>query len=151
MSSDISMRKRRHGQTPFPRLVASAAILAAVVLAGCDRQPSGPAVAPIEPTQPAVLHSPPPVYPPELACYEQGGTVGLILKIGRDGSAQNIRIEHKSGHAELDQAAIEAVKTWQFRPGTRGGQPVESDLRVPVTFTPPVERPSMCFQLDERR
>lgn len=150
MSSDI-VRMRRLEQAPPTRLAASVAVLAAVLLAGCDRQPSGPAIAPIEPTQPAALQTPPPVYPPELACYEQGGTVGLILKIGRDGTPRNIRIERNSGHAQLDQAALEAVKTWKFRPGTRGGQPVESDLRVPVTFTPPVERPSMCFQLDEQR
>lgn len=149
MSIDIRTQMRS-ALSAFPRVAASLALLSALWLAGCD-SPSGPPVAAVEPTQPAALHTPPPVYPPELACYEQGGTVGLILKIGRDGSPRNIRVERGSGHAQLDQAALEAVKTWQFRAGTRGGQPVESDLRVPVTFTPPVERPSMCFQLDEKR
>ena len=63
----------------------------------------------------------------------------------------NIRIENSSGQPVLDQSAIKAVESWKFRPGTRNGNPVTTDLRVPVTFEPPTMRPDMCFQLDEQR
>ena len=123
-------------------------LLCATFLAGCE----GPAQTPvIAPTQPLAVQTPPPNYPAELACDDKGGTVGLIMAIDTDGTPVNIRVERSSGHAALDQSAIEAVQGWQFRPASRNGEPVQTDLRVPVTFTPPTMRPDMCFQLDEQR
>lgn len=126
------------------------ASLATLLLAGCNRE-AGDAAPVVMPTQPAAVDTPPPEYPVELACQDVGGTVGLILKIGTDGAPTDIRVENSSGHPQLDSAAAEAVTDWVFRPGTRGGSPVETDLRVPVTFTPPVERPDACFQLEDAR
>lgn len=123
-------------------------LLGLTLLAGCEGPVQAPAVAP---TQPLAVDTPPPNYPPELACDDQGGTVGLIMAIGIDGKPVDIRIETSSGHAALDQSAAEAVEGWQFRPATRNGDPIQTDLRVPVTFTPPAMRPDLCFQLDEQR
>jgi TonB family protein len=39
-----------------------------------------------------------------------------------------------SGARELDRAAVEAVRRWRFAPATRGGQPVEGSVQVPITF-----------------
>ncbi|MGY1424666.1 energy transducer TonB [Lysobacter sp. A289] len=103
------------------------------------------------PTQPLAVDTPPPTYPPELACADVGGEVGLIMQITADGHISDVRVENGSGHTALDEAAVAAVKTWRFEPATSRGEPVESDLRVPVTFTPPKMRPQMCFQLDEQR
>ena len=126
-------------------------LLTLAVLAGCGQGPGGPPAPTVEPTPPTAVNTPPPDYPLELACYEQGGTAGLILKIGLDGRARDIRVESSSGHPQLDQAALAAVETWEFRPATRGGQPVETDLRVPVKFTPPADRPAECYRMDEQR
>ncbi|MGH8083786.1 MAG: energy transducer TonB [Lysobacter sp.] len=131
----------------WPRAAACGALLSLALLAGCEGPIQAPAIAP---TQPAAVDTPPPVYPPELACADIGGTVGLLMEIGVDGSPANIRIESSSGQPMLDQSAMEAVKAWKFRPGTRNGNPVSTDLRVPVTFEPPTMRPDMCFQLDEQ-
>lgn len=128
-------------------LVPAAGLAMLLALAGCERPVDSEALIP--PTQPRAVHTPPPDYPAELACYEQGGTVGLILEIGVDGRPQDLRIERSSGHPQLDQAALDAVAGWEFRPGTRGGEPVATDLRIPVTFRPPVERPQMCNLVDE--
>lgn len=125
-----------------------ALLLSVVLLAGCE----GPVETPkIQPTQPLAVDTPPPAYPPELACDDKGGTAGLVMKIGIDGSPTDIRVETSSGYPALDQSAMAAVKTWKFRPATRNGDPVSTDLRVPVTFEPPTMRPDMCFQLDEQR
>jgi len=126
------------------------ASLAALLLAGCNQQAADTAPV-VMPTQPAAVDTPPPQYPVELACQDVGGTVGLILTISTDGAPTDIRVENSSGHPQLDAAAADAVTEWVFRPGTRGGSPVETDLRVPVTFTPPVERPAACFQLEDAR
>lgn len=105
----------------------------------------------VMPTQPLAVETPPPGYPPELACADLGGEVGLIMRITVDGHTSNVQVENGSGHAALDESAVAAVKAWRFEPATSRGEPVESDLRVPVTFSPPRMRPQMCFQLDEQR
>ena len=123
-------------------------LLCVVLLAGCEGPVQAPAIAP---TQPLAVDTPPPEYPAQLACDDIGGTVELIMKIGTDGHPTAIRVQNGSGQPALDQAAMAAVEGWTFRPATRNGSPVSTDLRVPVTFTPPTMRPDMCFQLDEQR
>ena len=135
-------------RTAFSRALPAAAVLAALALAGCERPVDSEALVP--PTQPMARHTPPPEYPAELACYDVGGTVDLIMEVGVDGAPQNVRVERSSGQPALDEAALAAVADWEFTPGTRGGQPVATDLRVPVTFRPPVERPQMCNLVDEQ-
>lgn len=124
------------------------ALLAACTGNGPGNQTEQPQA---QPTQPLAVETPPPDYPAELACDGVGGHVGLLMKIGTDGTPKNIRVEDGSGYAALDQAAIEAVKHWRFQPATRRGEAMETDLRVPVTFTAPTMRPDMCFQLDDQR
>ncbi|WP_052100821.1 energy transducer TonB [Novilysobacter arseniciresistens] len=118
------------------------------LLAACEGGPPDTSMM-VPPTQPVALDTPPPAYPAELACFDRGGTVGLLMKIGVDGSPADIRVETSSGHPQLDQSALDAVQGWKFRPATRNGNPVATDLRVPVTFSPPDVRPEMCFQYDE--
>ncbi len=136
-----------HTRTALTR-VLPAAVLAALALSGCERPVDSEALVP--PTQPMARHTPPPDYPAELACYDVGGTVELIMEVGADGTPQDVRVERSSGQPALDEAALAAVAGWEFTPGTRGGQPVATDLRVPVTFRPPVERPQMCNLVDEQ-
>jgi protein TonB len=62
-----------------------------------------------------------------------------------------VKLQKSSRHTALDEAAIAAVRTWEFRPATRGGQAVPFTISVPMTFNPPVERPDRCFALDEQR
>jgi protein TonB len=133
------------------RVAIGGAALCLALLAGCDGGGPPDTSMVVAPTQPVALDTPPPAYPPELACFDKGGTVGLLLEISVEGTPVNIRVENGSGHPQLDQAALDAVKTWRFRPATRNGTPVQTDLRVPVTFTPPTLRPDMCFQYEEQQ
>lgn len=143
------MSQSRTDTARAPLLLPLAGLVAAVALAGCDRPVDSEAL--VAPTQPMARHTPPPEYPVELACYDVGGTVELIMEVGLDGRPQQVRVERSSGQPALDEAALAAVREWEFTPGTRGGQPVASDLRVPVTFRPPTERPQMCNLVDEQR
>lgn len=121
-----------------------------LLLVGC--QGSGEYVPPgIPPTQPRARDTPPPVYPPELACANVGGQVVLTLVITRDGRTSEIQVQRSSGNAQLDQSATQAVRGWTFTPATVGGQPAARRIQVPVTFRPPPIRPDSCFALDAQR
>lgn len=128
---------------------ACAVVAASLLLAGCG--PGADAPAPVPFTELTAVETPPPDYPPELACDDVGGKVILRVTVGLDGTPSSVEVAQSSRTAALDLAAQEAVRTWRFRPATRGGQPLEKTIQVPVTFTPPALRPDVCFALDEQR
>jgi protein TonB len=74
-----------------------------------------------------------PVYP--FIGKEAGvqGTVILAAIISKTGTVENLRVV--SGPAMLQQAAIDAVKTWRYRPYLLNGQPVDVETTVNVVFT----------------
>ena len=51
----------------------------------------------------------------------------------RAGTIENLRVV--SGPAILQQAALDAVSTWRYRPYLLDGQPVEVETTVNVVFT----------------
>ena len=61
------------------------------------------------------------------------GTVVLNLVVQKDGSVRDIRVMTALGMG-LDEKAIDAVKQWRFRPGQKGGQPVDVSAVIEVTF-----------------
>lgn len=73
-----------------------------------------------------------PVYPEEASKEKISGTVKLHVVIARDGKIQQIQVV--SGHPLLVQAAIDAVRQWQYQPTLLNGQPVEVDTQVDVIF-----------------
>jgi TonB family protein len=77
-----------------------------------------------------------PKFPGYDAIYSLGGRVVLDVAIASDGSIVDVRIEKSSGHRELDESALDAVRRWQFTPGSRHGTPVGSVVRIPVNFNP---------------
>ena len=44
------------------------------------------------------------------------GEVVLRLGIGADGAVVSINVQHSSGHAVLDEAAVQSAQGWRFRP-----------------------------------
>lgn len=76
----------------------------------------------------------PPKYPPAALAARVQGSVLLNVTVGIDGLAQELRIRTSSGNADLDQAAVESVSTWQFNPRRCDGKPELSIAVVPVTF-----------------
>lgn len=126
------------------------AVTLALAAAACTQAPpASPSVGHSVP--PRAVRTPPPQYPEALACDGVGGRVELRVTIEPSGKVGAIRVQRGSRNGALDQAAIEAVRAWQFAPATRGGQPVSSTISVPMTFNAPVERPDRCFALDEQR
>ena len=92
------------------------------------------AAAIVKEASPLYRVNPPPAYP--LSARRRGyqGMVILEVLVGYSGRVVDLRLAQSSGHGVLDDAALEAVKTWRFIPGSRDGLPVDMWVRVPVRF-----------------
>ena len=76
----------------------------------------------------------PPAYPKQsLRLAEQGKTV-LLVELDELGRVANIEVKTKSGFPRLDEAAINAVKTWRCVPAKRNGIAVRSVAQQPFNF-----------------
>lgn len=79
-----------------------------------------------------LLNSKEPVYPPIAEAARVSGTVVLDVTISKTGEVEEARVI--SGPAMLQQAALDAVKTWRYKPYLLNGQPVEVSTMVSVVF-----------------
>jgi len=75
----------------------------------------------------------PPIYPPIAKAARVSGTVVLQATISKTGTIENLRVI--SGPAMLQPAALDAVKSWRYRPYLLNGDPVEVETTVNVIFT----------------
>jgi TonB family protein len=73
-----------------------------------------------------------PVYPAIAKAAGVHGTVVLQAAISKNGAIENLRV--MSGPLMLQQAAMDAVKTWRYRPYLLNGEPVEVETTVNVVF-----------------
>ncbi len=140
--------------TPMNRSLRLSLTAPLLLLAACNQTPAGnEQAAPAAPaaTELTAVQTPPPQYPLEAACNGQGGTTTLKVTVGTEGTPTDVTVAHGSGNDALDQAAMTAVKTWKFKPATRGGQPFAQTINVPVNFPAPQVRPDACFSLDEKK
>jgi len=75
-----------------------------------------------------------PVYPQMARIARVQGPVVLAAVIGKDGTIQNLHVLSTASPL-LNQAAIDAVKEWRYRPYILNGEPVEVDTQITVNFT----------------
>jgi protein TonB len=80
-----------------------------------------------------LIHKVTPTYPPIAVATRLEGTVILQATISKTGAIENLRVI--SGHPMLQQAAIDAVQRWAYRPYLLNGQPVEVESTIKVVFT----------------
>jgi protein TonB len=62
------------------------------------------------------------------------GTVELYAVVLKDGTVGDVTIK-RSLDEELDHEAIKAVKQWEFKPGTKDGEPANVRVTIDLTFT----------------
>jgi TonB family protein len=74
-----------------------------------------------------------PVYPPIARESNVTGVVIMEARIGVDGSVEEARV--LKSIPLLDQAALDAVKQWQFEPTLMNGEPTPVIMTVTVNFT----------------
>jgi len=85
-------------------------------------------------TQGMKVHDVTPQYPQMAKIARVQGPVVLAAVIGKDGTIQGLRVV-SSASPLLNQAALEAVKQWRYRPYILNGEPVEVDTTITVNFT----------------
>jgi peptidyl-prolyl cis-trans isomerase A (cyclophilin A) len=73
------------------------------------------------------------VYPIDAKKAHVSGTVVLNAIIGRDGTVEDLQVV--SGPEMLQQAALDSVKQWRYRPYLLNGDPVEVRTTINIIFT----------------
>ena len=92
--------------------------------------------APVTPprTDAAHLNNPAPQYPALSRRLGEQGRVMLDVYILPDGSVGEIKLNRTSGFPRLDNAALQAVKSWKYVPAKRGDKPIPYWYVQPVSF-----------------
>lgn len=136
---------------PLPVMTAAAETAAAPSTFTVPSQPKSAAVADVPPARapapapapvavtPArfdadYLHNPAPAYPRAARRYGDQGRVLLKVLVSAQGTASAVELEASSGHARLDEAALETVRQWRFVPARRGAESIDGWVLVPVVF-----------------
>jgi periplasmic protein TonB len=73
-----------------------------------------------------------PIYPEPAMAARTGGSVLIEATIGTDGKVKNARVLHSA--AAFDQAALDAVRQWEFEPSRINGEAVAVTMVIVVTF-----------------
>jgi len=107
------------GHQPAPRVVPDV--------------PKGPTRVPSSIAAGLLIRKVVPPYPPLAKATHADGTVVLAATISKDGTIINLRVV--SGPPMLQQAALDAVSQWRYRPYLLNGQPVDVETTVNVIFT----------------
>jgi protein TonB len=74
-----------------------------------------------------------PVYPEIAKKAHVSGTVVLKATISKTGIIENVHVV--SGPSMLTQAALDAVRTWRYKPYKLNNDPVEIETTINVNFT----------------
>ena len=84
-------------------------------------------------TPPKALFQPEPQYNAVAGKAKLQGTTILNAVIDKQGIPERIQVARAIGIG-LDDAGVEAVQKWRFRPATRNGEPVAVAVSIEVTF-----------------
>lgn len=74
-----------------------------------------------------------PKYPADARAKKIQGAVVLDVIIGKDGAVENIRVQ-KMPAESLAKSAVDAVRTWRYRPYLLNGDPIEVETTVNVVY-----------------
>jgi len=80
-----------------------------------------------------IIRKTPPIYPQLAKSARVSGVVHLAAIIAKDGTIQELH--SLGGPALLIQAAMDAVKTWVYKPTMLNGEPVQVETTIDVNFT----------------
>ena len=85
--------------------------------------------------KPNLVSSVPPTYPASASAARVEGIVVLQVEISIEGRVQNVTV--MSGHALLNDAAVQAVRQWSYKPFVLNGQTIPVTTTATVNFTLP--------------
>lgn len=80
------------------------------------------------------LANPLPKYP--LVARKRGheGQVSVRVSVAEAGQIINVKLIKSSGWDDLDQITLGILKSWQFKPATRGGRPIAGSIDLSFNF-----------------
>jgi TonB family protein len=85
---------------------------------------------------PAVVTSVHASYTPEAMKAHIEGTVVLECVVRADGTVGDVRVAQSLDSVYgLDTAAVNALKQWTFKPGTKDGKPVAVRVQISMNFS----------------
>jgi protein TonB len=96
-------------------------------------QPQGPITISKGVAEGMAISKPSPAYPAIARAARVEGTVVLQATISKTGTIENLRV--LSGSPMLQQAALNAVQQWRYRPYLLNGDPVEVETTINVIFS----------------
>lgn len=73
-------------------------------------------------------------YPKEAMDSGAQGVVWMKCVVGRDGRTSSIEVT-KSVEPRIDEAAVAALRQWEFTPGAKDGEPVPVRITIEMRFT----------------
>ncbi|QDE66293.1 ligand-gated channel protein [Myxococcus xanthus] len=87
---------------------------------------------------PALMRQVEAIYPPEAAAQQLEGTVVMWVDISETGAVSNVEVSQPAGHG-FDEAAVEAVRQFQFEPAEVDDvpAPVRIEYAYQFVFRPP--------------
>lgn len=106
------------------------------LVAGQDQPPSkptGPVSVRADIMQKQIVHKVAPIYPENAKKAHIEGNVQLEAIIGKAGEVENLTVV--SGPKELQQAALDAVRQWTYKPFLLNGAPVEVRTTINITYS----------------
>lgn len=92
------------------------------------------------PQRPVRIYSPLPVFPPQREGLTFPAKVVLESIIDKQGAIARVRVR-TSFHPAFDQAAVDALKSWRFRPAVLGGRPLNVYYTLTVNYVLAPRRP----------
>lgn len=75
-----------------------------------------------------------PRYPDSARRQGIEGEALLRFQVLTDGHVASVTVSRSAGHADLDRAAVDAVRAWRFEPARRGEEKVAVWVTLPVRF-----------------
>ncbi len=83
---------------------------------------------------PRYLNTARPAYPLIARMRGYEGMVLLAVEVQTDGRPGDVSIKKSSGHALLDQSALNAVRAWRFEPARKANVPLAMTVDIPIRF-----------------
>ncbi|PTY05123.1 hypothetical protein DB347_16745 [Opitutaceae bacterium EW11] len=82
---------------------------------------------------PVAVKQTPPSFPSKMRKAGIDGKAIVVLIVNEKGLPEQVQVEQAT-HELFAKAAIDAIRQWQFKPATKGGQPVAVRLEIPMEF-----------------
>lgn len=119
-----------------PSVAKSAPVAAAPAAASARTVVTSEVAAIVEPRFDAdYLKNPAPGYPRKSRRQREEGLVVLRVFVSPAGMPEQIELSTSSGFAQLDDAALDAVRQWKFVPAQTAGKTIAAWVLVPIEFS----------------